>query len=98
MEKLCESKKRKLSEVAGLKEKVDALRKKVLGQISSQSTQEVKALRPVFQDEEETVDDQATEAAESESAILAQVPPLQERAKQCVEEMGARSEQLTERV
>ena len=107
MEKLLETKKRKLAEVAELKERVDAVRKKVLGQVSSNCLQQIKALRPPPPTSEEEQGEKAAAAhqqrqqaaaAMRESAILTQVPPLQERAKGCVEEMGVRSEQLTARI
>lgn len=108
--KLLETKKRKLAEIAELKERVDAVRKKVLGQVSSNCLQQIKALRPPpptsdqEQNEKATAaqqqqqQQQAAAAAMRESAILTEVPPLQERAKECVEEMGVRSEQLTARI
>jgi len=107
VEKLLGTKKRKLVEIEELKERVDAVRKKVLGQVSSNCLQQIKALRPPLptsdndQEEKATAAQQQQEqaaAAMRESAILTQVPPLQERAKGRVEEMGLRSEALTARI
>jgi len=107
VDQLLGTKKRKLAEIEELKERVDAVRKKVLGQVSSNCLQQIKALRPPLptsdydQEEKATAAQQQQQqaaAAMRESAILTQVPPLQERAKGCVEVMGVRSEALTARI
>ncbi|GAB5029629.1 Hypothetical protein NocV09_00102430 [Nannochloropsis oceanica] len=107
VEKLLDTKKRKLAEISELKDRVDAIRKKVLVQVSSNCLKEIKALRPLpptsHQDQQGKAvaaeqQQQQAAAAMQESAILTQVPPLQERARVCVEELGMRSEQLAARI
>lgn len=95
MQKLSEFKKRKLEEVVSLNEKVETVRKKVLSQQGAQCVQEVKALRPAEDSAEEVKE---AVVGDKDSEILKQVPSLQKRAKQCVEEMGVSTEQLGERI
>ncbi len=105
-------KKRKLAEIAELRDRVGAIHKTVLGHVSSKCLKQIKALRPspptshhdqqgtaaAAQQQQQQQHQQQAAAAMRESAILTQIPPLQERAKGCLEEMGMRSEQLAARI
>lgn len=102
VDKLLQSKKRKLAEIAELKSRVSVMRRKVLDLTSSRCASWCKALRPAEAAAAEAGAERRAAAQAVESLrgrdVLAEISPLQEKARQCVEELAGGSELLARRV